>query len=639
MVAPLVDKPVLKAIALQFLLAHAEQPSLLQSAREAHLRKWAQKPPFYDDFIKTVQQKVGYDEKRLMNSNSFIPDADFKAILNCFKELSGLYNPSHYTILARIVPSIGNAVTQLASLAAGPAGVISLSSRYNNDFNNDQALIIEKLNREEGIVQATIQHYFLPRPANNPPYLEKVTAALGYWEGIPSLWGYPILGETKLKDVQIPLEHLITHEYNYLNFSFQEENGLIYLNQTQIGKRLKLPVDLLALSNLLHEEYLERELSEYHPIEITTDMVVNNELIFAKGVRYGMPCNRYDVRIPEVNLSRKITLIFDRLWQSLFSSSQKNRIKIHRSAASILSETMYTAQHAEEERLLAIADAERERANTAQLRADAAEAKLTLEQNVSGVNRVFGEARALAHDNKNHALTLRSEAALLFQNALRSSPEYYVKYASLFSPTEDTTQRIQQLLNEPALPLILKQTAQYFKETLETLTLMIENDRSIMSGGIPIDIQPHLYGTIMKPVVEPLQKIYNTVKVEYNPNLDIHINADARLLKVALTNLVSNAIEASAPSGYIKIDVKQRKKGERLFTILDIVQSGYLSEEHAQKLNQGLPFTTKTEGNATGAQASYTIIKDTHRGDVTYSPTLKDDDGKIIENASLRIYI
>ncbi len=638
MPANVVEKPVLKAIALQFLLAHAEQPSLLQSARQPFLRKWAKKSSFYDDFIKIVEQKVGYDEKKLRNSNSFIPDTDFRAILNCFKEISGLNNPTYYTILGRIVPSIGDGVTKLASMAAGPATVINLSSRYNHDFNNDQELVIEKIKTENGMVQATIQHYFLPRPPDNPPYLEKVTAALGYWEGIPSLWGYPILGETKLRDVQIPLEHLIQNEYNYLHLTFHEDNGLIYLNQEQIGRRVQLIAEHPTLNALLHPEFLEKEFSTYHPIEITKDVTINGEIIFPKGMRYGMPCNRYDVRIPEVNLGRKITLIFEHLWHSTFSKTEKNRIKVHRSTASILSETMYTAQHAEEERLLALAEAEHERANTAQSRADAAEAKLTLEQQVSGVNRDFGKVRTLVHDNKNKALEIMSTTVHNFQDILRLHPEYYAKYAVIFNPNEDIIVGVNALLQEKSLPTLLHAAANYFLKTSEIITDMITNDRTIMSGGMAIDIKPHSYASLIRPVVEPLQKIYSTVKVEYQPGLDITLNADARLLKVALTNLVSNAIEASQ-KGYVKINARQRTRGERQFTILEIIQSGYLSAENAEKLNQGVPFTTKKEGNATGAQASYTIIKDTHRGSITYSGTMLDEQGNKIDDAKIVVYL
>ncbi len=639
MTPSLIEKPVLKAIALQFLLAHAEQPHLLQSAREPILRKWAKKKPFYEEFIQTVQQNVGYDEQKLMNSKSFIPDTDFKAILDCFKQVSGLYNPSYYTVLGRIVPSIGDAVTQLASMAAGPAGVISLSSRYNNDFNNDQEIVIEQITKQQGLVEATIQHYFLPRPSNNPAYFEKVTAALGYWEGIPSLWGYPVLGETKLNEVQIPLEQLVKQDYAYLNLLFEEKEGQIYVNQQHIGRRLNLTAELPELNTILHQEFLEHKLEKYFPIEITADFIVDNETIFPKNVRYGMPCNRYTVRIPEVSFGRKLTLILDRLWQSFFSSSQKqNRINVHRSLASTLSETMYTAQHAEEERLLAIAEAEHERANAAQSRAAAAEARLTLEQQVSGVNRDFGKVRALVHDNKNKALELISESAITLQNTLRLHPGYYAKYAYIFNPNQDIHQGVQSLLQEPSLPPVLQVVAAYFTKTSEIINEMIANDRTIMSGGIAIDIKPHSYNSLIKPVVEPIKKIYGQTKIEYQPDIDLLLNADARLLKVALTNLVSNAVEASQ-EGYVKINTRQRTRGGREFTFIEITQSGYLSQEHAQKLNSGIPFTTKKEGNSIGAQASYTIINDTHRGSINYTPTLLDDQNNKIEDAKIVICI
>ncbi len=744
MASHLVEKPVLKAIALQFLLAHAEQPSLLQSAREPILRKWAKKKPFYEEFIQTVQQKVGYTEQKLMNSKSFIPDADFKAILDCFKQVSGLYNPAYYTVLGRIVPSIGDAVTQLASMAAGPGGVINLSPRYNNDFNNDQEIVIEQITKQNGLVEATIQHYFLPRPANNPAYLEKVTAALGYWEGIPSLWGYPIFGETKLNEVQIPLEQLVKQDYAYLNLTFEEKEGQIYVNKQHIGRRLKLTTELPELNTALRQEFLEHNLENYFPIEIISDFIVDNETIFPKNVRYGMPCNRYTVRIPEVSLGRKLTLIFDRLWQSFFSSPQEqNRIKVHRSLASALSETMYTAQHAEEERLLALAEAEKQRA-------DAAEAKLMLEQTVSATNQIFSQMRTLAHDSKNYALalhatvcnllreslfqlpdevqqryqhifetnealadgiqqlkrefspldvpfdtsdvgsqkrllfpppslertllslspllteqegtlekkrdnlgqfcndmrtlaydsqkytlTLRTQVCELLRESLHQLPgDLQQKYQNMFENDDVLTESLQQMKQEISLPNEIKPAiiaadnyfhfvqynlyvVKYIENVLGVLDNIITNERQVMAGGIPLDIKEIPYENVIKHVVNSVKPIYPQVTIQYNTP-DLHINADERLFKIALMNIINNAVEASLPDGKVKIDISQKKRGDRTFTIMELYQSGYLPQNIAERLNNAEKFTTKEKGNATGAAASYNIITGPHNGQLRY---------------------
>ncbi len=293
-----------------------------------------------------------------------------------------------------------------------------------------------------------------------------------------------------------------------------------------------------------------------------------------------------------------------------------------------------------------------------QSRADAAEAKLTLEQQVSGVNRTFGQIRTLAHDNKNHGLALLAEAydfnknhglALLAEtyDLLRETMKGFSQYAEatqgLLQNDEKIRETVENLLADPALPEPLFAVASYIKAvhenvntTVESYTkavhervnTMIENDRSMMSGGLSVVIKELSYASLLDPVIRDVRRIYPGVHIHYEDPLGMSIQGDERLLKAAFTNLVRNAVEASLPNGSITLAQIQKRRAERDFTIITVTQSGLLPPEIADKLNVGEGFTTKPDGNATGAAASYNIIKGPHNGSIQYE-SLGERGGKV----------
>ena len=149
-----------------------------------------------------------------------------------------------------------------------------------------------------------------------------------------------------------------------------------------------------------------------------------------------------------------------------------------------------------------------------------------------------------------------------------------------------------------------------------------------MAGGIPINIVSFSYSTLVPPLATAIRKVYPNVNILYDPTIDFEVQGDLRLLKAAFTNLISNAVEASLPRGEIKINGSQKRRGGRTFSIIEIYQSGLLTEDIADKLNQGIGFTTKPDGNATGAAASYNIITGPHNGSIRYE-SLGEQGGKV----------
>ncbi|MBI4453984.1 HAMP domain-containing histidine kinase [Candidatus Woesearchaeota archaeon] len=313
MVADTVQSPLLKGITIRYLLAYAEENEL------------------YGRLISSIHERLPeYDEARILDTKSWIPQKDFKQILRCFKEISGLWNPRNYNILGRAIPTTGDMVPYYASMLAGPEAIIKISQRINHSFNTDQEIMIESIKHERDkmlmrFVTATVQHYMLP--STETPYLEMVTAALGYWEGVPQLWGWPETGETRFNEVQLTLAELVERDFAYLSLKYSEKGRDVLFNDKKVGEF----VDVTGLGDFKmkfgyepREEFLAKPLKEFRPVKIVEDVNISfdkkagentsrnpdtdEEIIFKKGELYGMPCNRYTVKIPEFSLLHRVSL-------------------------------------------------------------------------------------------------------------------------------------------------------------------------------------------------------------------------------------------------------------------------------------------------------------------------------------------
>ncbi len=717
MVAGVVETPALRGIIYRFLLAHAERPDLLRGSKHFTSRKFAERSPFYDDFVQEVSRHVPsfreHTEARLLDTNAWTTQADFKAVLAVFKEMSGIHNPAYFNEIGRVIPVVGDDLTALAGMAAlNPGKVIQMSPGYNHKFNNDQHIIVEgRDDSDPRLARARVQHYFLP--SAEEPYLEMVTAAFGYWEGIPGLRGFPEVGRTNLFEVQMTLRELVERDYAYLNFEYDEDGervgDIVRINGITIGKRPSLES---VLQYEPSERHLARHLAEYRPVLVTNSVEVDGDVIFPSGTLYGMPCNRYDVEVPHPHWLKRmwytLRLIpklrrdaraktFTFLGKKPADTALSDQLRATATESIHKVEAQIKETEARADAASARAEAAEARVSEAEARATAAEAKLALEEQVRDVNQIFGDMRTLAHDNKNHCLTLVAEAVDLLRertegytlvakavDSLRKmakSLEYRLPFPAMFEDADSLLPGIEAIITDSSAPRNLKEAAnsvykavdQLFEKVVELpfdyrlpfpemfedadsllpgikaittdsyappylqkvadyivrLQKVIENERVVMSGGIPINIVDLSYSEIMGSVVGSVNKVYPSVNVDYlSPEGDLLMKGDTRLLKAALTNLVSNAVEASLPTGNVRVEPRQSRRGQRTFTIIEIYQSGLLPEDIAERLNRGESFTTKAEGNAIGAVASYNIIKDPHNGSLEYR-SLGDEGGYV----------
>jgi signal transduction histidine kinase len=637
MVAARVEGPWLKGIVFRYLLAHAEDPSRAKGSGIPAVEIFSHKAPFYNKFIKKVMDEVpGYDERKLLDTGADVPQEDFKAILRCFKELSGVWNPFHYSVFGRVIPAVQDKVTKMAAAvgvtALGPSIVISSSPRYNDDFNSDQEIVIEsKPKTRRGITTATIQHYLLPSVSE--PYVEMITAGIGYYDGIPKLFKWRSTGKTKILDLPFTLEELIDGDLAYANLNLEyNKDGTVLINDQNKGRKEGLQKLLEEEPIVYKEEFLARELSSFEldetsgydgrPVIIDTDFEVDGEVLIPAG-RYGMPCARYVVNVPKPNFLRRF------FWAglSLFSRDKDEYLFLGRTNEAV--EASDEANRAQ----LQIERTHNAEKSTLEARADLAELRRDFDTRMHSFSEAFGDGWDIAHTIKNFADGLRSRVVSKLQYACENE-DYTLPDTTLLEPKVTNDQirdGLEKILNDPMAPKKMFPFVRDLLLDLRSIQGTRDNAEILMGTKMPLDKEEIGYIQFIEDAIAEVQSVHPGYTISFQrPDTDYTLNIDRRVLGQAMLNIMHNAIEAS-PEGILEIsqsEVRIRKgEGIQAYSITRITQAGYLDDDIAEKLNAGEKFTTKLNGHGIGAQASRNAI---HRngGSIEYIP-LYDDGGEI----------
>ncbi|EOP70106.1 sensor histidine kinase [Bacillus cereus] len=109
----------------------------------------------------------------------------------------------------------------------------------------------------------------------------------------------------------------------------------------------------------------------------------------------------------------------------------------------------------------------------------------------------------------------------------------------------------------------------------------------------------------VKDAISPIALSYN-VKLKLNITDPLFIHADPVKLKLCLTNIIQNGIEAMIDGGVLQINI-QKIKGN---VVIDIIDSGIgMSSEQLKRIT--LPFYSTTEkGTGLGTMIAYSTIKE-----------------------------
>ncbi len=634
MVASLVGHPVLKGITFRYLLAHAEKPALLRDSSVPALKRFAETvdgPSFYEEFVRLVSSTVpGYTEARLLDIESFVPQQEFVAVLNCFKRLSGIRNPFHFRELGRVIPTVGTGLTLLGATALHPAVVIRSSPRYNADFNNDQGIVVESVSEEGSVVNARVQHYLFP--STFPLYLEMVTAALGYWEGIPRLWKWPVLGKTNFFEVQIPLEDLVARDFAYLSMEYRENGKNVFINGRQVGHRVDLEK---VLQYSPQERFLARPLEEHSPVYLDEDVIVDGEVILPAGTVFGMPCNRYDVQVPSPDAGTRLRFAVGRLVDTMMGKKSDYVFLAKPKKMIALSDQMRATQRAEISTLEARADAAE--ARTREVETQAAAQKLrgeisALSRELSAELELREQYRGLAHDIKGEATktiaTLLPDVRVYFQQDSSWAEQFGMPQDVVGYTGRDCNSYVDPIIG--FLPKIVDN---------HSLDAKVQRDvRIVLSAVSQIKSAREIMGTetikeefedidiyeVVDQVVRDVRGMNQTpVTLEAAIPRDLRVRANRRQFVSCMTCLVDNAVYASSQG---RVVITGNYESDQ--THVCIEQTGELSPDVAKKLNVGQAESSRLEagGNGIGARTSFLVVRE-HKGDLEFT-SLGEQGGK-----------
>ncbi|MBS3116329.1 HAMP domain-containing histidine kinase [Candidatus Woesearchaeota archaeon] len=625
MVAAKIETPVLNSITFRYLLAHAERPSLLADSSTPALQRLSRLPPFYEEFVDAVASQVpGYDEAALLTPGTMIPQKDFKAVLACFKRITGINNPLDYPHLGRVIPAVQDSLTLLGAMAAGPAVVISQSPGYNHKFNNDQRVAVEKLDQKKNRVEARIEHYLLP--SSEVHYLEMVTAALGYWEGIPRLWQWPEWGSTNLFEIQIPLDELVARDYTYLGLHYKEDKGVVFINGKAIGIKFSFANDpdrILGYTPI--EGFLTSSLLDYQPVQVNEDVTINGEVIFPGGVKYGMPCNRYDVSVPHPTLGKRLLFAWAKLFKYGSSEEDNYRFLQRKPSEVVLADEICVHQRDVIAKIRAEGDAvvlrgKLETLNREHLARYGAQMRRIQEKRLGAhhIQNHLGVALDCAYKALVQELRVHGSGDVAIPPGFVTEPRILRPFLEDLSVNSINVENPMTSIPEPVYTAALL-TQEIEHGLKKAHAIMKEADDALQAAKIPKE--RFFYRPLLEKVVTLVNRMNSGLGAELSIDVpsDVEIYAHSDLLERALQNLLDNAVQASQRGAVvISTRIDRRPKADYLTTI--ITQSGDLSPRTAFELSRGKAVaTTKGEnGNGVGAMASYDIVKDKHDGIIQY---------------------
>jgi signal transduction histidine kinase len=165
---------------------------------------------------------------------------------------------------------------------------------------------------------------------------------------------------------------------------------------------------------------------------------------------------------------------------------------------------------------------------------------------------------------------------------------------------------------------VLKSTEVILRET-ERLERMVMDIESFCRLPQPV-LQPVPASTVLDRLLEDLADKFNSqgigIKRDFREPLP-RLQADAKLLELALSNIISNAIEAMPGGGLLELGMDLQ--ADKLLISIRDSGVGIAAEDLANIFDPF--FTSKTRGSGLGLTAAHRIISD-HSGEITVSSEL-----------------
>jgi signal transduction histidine kinase len=164
----------------------------------------------------------------------------------------------------------------------------------------------------------------------------------------------------------------------------------------------------------------------------------------------------------------------------------------------------------------------------------------------------------------------------------------------------------------------MQQMAQAIIEGTDSLNAIVTQ---VLDYARPL--QPHFEKINLLNLIEDIQKYVEAQEVQQRHNIKFFmhtaltqawITADSQLLRLALMNLITNAIQAMPQGGNLTLSI-QKKRHHFILTVSDTGVG--ISKENMNKIFSPF-FTTKPQGNGFGLAEVFKVIQE-HDGSIKVS--------------------
>lgn len=190
----------------------------------------------------------------------------------------------------------------------------------------------------------------------------------------------------------------------------------------------------------------------------------------------------------------------------------------------------------------------------------------------------------LAHELRNPLGTIKASAEMLAKPSTRQRPEVMAEMAEYIGSETDRMNGLVSSFLDFARPLKLHAVQAELRPVLEDISQSLSDTAHNRGVAISIELHP-----------EPLSFTF-----------------DPALLRIALANLVQNAIQASAPGS--RVEMRAEERGDNILIFVSDHGEG-IRPQHLENIFNPF-FTTKSGGTGLGL-AIVSRIVDEHHGRVT----------------------